>query len=49
MSPPYDFEALIQPIDVSLKRIRDVYGIDVSDVEGTNLTRIFARIAKKES
>ena len=42
----YDFEAFFQPVDVSLEKIREVYGIDVSDVEGYNLARIFARIAE---
>ena len=44
----YDFE-LVQPIDVSLQRIRDVYGVDVSDVEAALLFRIFARVAATQS
>ena len=36
-------------IDESLEKIREVYAIDVSDVEGANLARIFARIAETQS
>ena len=43
-----DFE-FSQKVDVSLQKIRDVYGIDVSDVEGANLASIFARIAETQS
>ncbi len=43
----HDFE-LVQPIDVSLARIRKVYEVDASDVEGYKLVDIFARIADKQ-
>lgn len=45
----YDFEALYQPVEVSLDRMREAYGIDVSDVEGYKLVDLFARIAEQDS